>query len=115
MAAHKLTGMKQVAKLLHQSGSELAADYLTMSGALELSCWTEDLGLDQFCWLTSWVDSVNEGKEGLSKRTFNEEFVKLNAKLAAWISEAFKEWAALGEPETREDWNKQRREQCSAT
>lgn len=103
MAAHKLTGLKQVAKVLWEGGARTVAEYLDTSGALFFDCWTTELGMGELLWLTDWVLEVIRERDP-EVEPFGDEFASLNARLAKWTGIAFNEWKALGKPTCREDW-----------
>lgn len=93
MAAHKLTGLRQTVEDAQRviDGKRSAESFLSMMrGALELSCWTEDLSIDE------WAELDKLAKAG------NIENIRLWAQ--RHIPAAIEEWEMLGRPSFREAW-----------
>jgi len=82
MAAHIVTALKQIEQQIESGKPDLHLDT-----ALNLSCWTEDLDLDDYRSLEHLVDDPG---------------------LLPWVKIAIRKytqvWEQVGEPSTREQW-----------
>lgn len=87
MAAHVLTGLNQVAVM-----QETESTWHQLDAAVRLSCWTEDLTLEDWRLLRDIV----------SRR----DFAELQEFIGAITQTYARTWEALGRPTTREEWNR---------
>jgi hypothetical protein len=87
MAAHVVTALNEIKKDLQQ-GNPVQWDIL--NAALNLSCWTEDLDLDEYTALLVIVQK------------------KYPMHLALLVGQCLEKytnkWVLLGQPKTREEW-----------
>lgn len=88
MAAHVLTALNQIIE-----DPEGNMQYLP--SALDLSCWTEDLDLQDYCQLRDIV-----------KMNHNESYIALQGWARLMRMKYTPKWERLGRPETREAWRK---------
>lgn len=86
MAAHIVTGLLSVIELRNQE--QIRNE---MQAALALSCWTEDLDLDEWCKLNALVE-----RNWMSE--FHLEAIRILGKYIPI-------WQELLEPKTREEWH----------
>jgi hypothetical protein len=89
MAAHVLTGLHQVAEMANND-----VTWAQLDAALQFSCWTEDLEDSYWKSLRQIVDDRDY------------------PHLLAWVKLHEREygniWLDLGQPSTREEWNRVR-------
>ena len=85
MAAHIVTALKQIEQQIESGKPDLHLDT-----ALNLSCWTEDLDLDDYRSLGHLISDVDD------------------PGLLPWVKIAIRKytqvWEQVGEPSTREEW-----------
>ena len=87
MAAHVVTAMSWI--------MEHGESHNAINGALQLSCWTEDLDLDDYASLTA-VSLLDDATFPLALRGWTM------AMLPKYRDQYFR----FGCPETREEWHK---------
>lgn len=84
MAAHVLTALNQI--------KDNPVNFNHLQSALNLSCWTDDLDLNDYCTLSDIVTYEN------------------TEKLLAWVERMIAKycdkWINLNCPDTREQWRK---------
>lgn len=92
MAAHVKTALEQI------KASQYPSSHI--NGALEISSWTEELTLTEYCEFDDIVNSIE-----LTTRQRDAQCKLLAAILLHKYTQL---WHDLGEPETREAWHKAR-------
>jgi hypothetical protein len=98
MAAHIVTALTEIQKdtITDVPGTDVPDFYWRqLQTALDLSCWTEDLDLDEWRELQRVVDGRDSGE--------------LRDFVAKCLPIYQAEWERLGQPRTREEWGKRRR------
>lgn len=95
MAAHLKTGLEQCLQAIDEG----KFDVEWIRPAVDLSCWTED---NTDVWLSLYL--YVQGSKSLKV---------LDHDLAEHLANATDEWEALGRPETREEWNREKYKEFS--
>ena len=90
MAAHVLTALKQIREDIKQN----RLNWSFFVAALMLSCWTEDLELDDYSQLDKIVTA--------------EDKKLLSDWIISTYNKYYNEWFNLGCPKTREAWRKEK-------
>lgn len=88
MAAHIKTALEQIAENKYPSGH--------VRIALQFSCWSEELSLDDYC---RFDDIVNHFE---MTDTEKDKECRRTAKLL--LPKYTSQWETLGKPQTREAW-----------
>ena len=90
MAAHVITALNQLTEDIRLD----RVNWDFIQAALNLSSWTEDLELDDYCNLLNLAENDH----------------KSNTRLTLWINSVYEkyklEWLKFDRPNTRENWNK---------
>jgi len=89
MAAHKLTGIRQVLAYLKDKRADLA--FRDLGPALVLDCWTADIPIDDYLALRDIVEEEDA----------DELYTFCNLVIDRYLEE----WNQFDCPATREQWN----------
>jgi hypothetical protein len=88
MAAHVITALNQLTDDIRKD----RVNWEFIQAALNFSCWTEDLDLDDYIDL----DQINQ----------SQNIDLLSDWITSIFNKYFAEWFKIGQPRTREDWRK---------
>lgn len=95
MAAHVKTALEQISEQLNNE-QNYSFDFDSLDAALNLSCWTEDLSLEDFTELDFII--------AVSYRDYFQAVDDLKQFITVHYLKYKQEWLDLGQPATREEW-----------